>query len=190
MPKGVQITHRSVLNFLTSMRQMPGFTLDDVLLAVTTCAFDISVLEIFLPLIAGGKVVVAPREACSDGVQLANLIVESGATVIQATPTTWHLLLEANWKGNPGKHYYRIWLGNSWARQEQFGTCTVPRNRRFGQPCIKLKRYFRQSPLGALLGTHKFTFWMPRYTRFRTTSSESYTSAETGSRGDITIGLN
>jgi amino acid adenylation domain-containing protein len=101
-PKGVQITHRSVVNFLTSMRQTPGFATDDVLLAVTTCAFDISVLEVFLPLVAGGKVVVAPREACSDGEQLANLISESGATVMQATPTTWHLLLEADWKGQPG----------------------------------------------------------------------------------------
>jgi len=84
------------------MRQMPGFTTDDVLLAVTTCAFDISVLEIFLPLAAGGKVVIAPREACSDGEQLAALINESGATMMQATPTTWHLLLEADWKGHPG----------------------------------------------------------------------------------------
>jgi amino acid adenylation domain-containing protein len=101
-PKGVQISHRSVVNFLISMRQMPGFTTDDVLLAVTTCAFDISVLEIFLPLAAGGKVVIAPREACSDGEQLAALINESGATMMQATPTTWHLLLEADWKGHPG----------------------------------------------------------------------------------------
>jgi amino acid adenylation domain-containing protein len=99
-PKGVQITHRSVVNFLSSMRQVPGFTPEDVLLAVTTHAFDISVLELFLPLIAGGKVVIASREACSDGEELTELIESSGVTVMQATPTTWHLLLEANWTGN------------------------------------------------------------------------------------------
>jgi amino acid adenylation domain-containing protein len=100
-PKGVEITHRSVVNFLSSMRQVPGLTSEDVLLAVTTPTFDISVLEIFLPLIVGGKVAIAPREACLDGEVLARLIQDSGATVMQATPTMWHLLLEANWTGNP-----------------------------------------------------------------------------------------
>ncbi len=98
-PKGVCVTHRNVVNLLSSMRDEPGFTERDVLLAVTTTAFDISVLELFLPLITGGLVVVASRRQASDGVLLGDLIDKAGATVMQATPATWQLLIESGWEG-------------------------------------------------------------------------------------------
>src|SRR5207253_8710891 len=69
-PKGVQIPHRAVVNFLHSMRQEPGLTEQDVLLAVTTLSFDIAALELFLPLTVGARVVVVPRDVASDGVRL------------------------------------------------------------------------------------------------------------------------
>ena len=97
-PKGVQIQHRAVVNFLHSMRRQPGLTPEDVLLAVTTLSFDIAGLELFLPLITGARVVIASREAASDGVQLLETLTSSGATVMQATPVTWRLLLEAGWQ--------------------------------------------------------------------------------------------
>ena len=100
-PKGVQLEHRSVVNFLCSMVSEPGMTSGDVLLAVTTLSFDIAGLEIYLPLLAGGRLVVAPREATSDGRLLIELMVRSGATIMQATPTTWRLLLESGWQGDP-----------------------------------------------------------------------------------------
>lgn len=100
-PKGVQITHRAVVNFLTSMRRQPGLGPEDVMLAVTTLTFDIAGLELFLPLTTGARVVIASRAVATDGKQLARLLDESGATVMQGTPATWQLLLQAGWAGNP-----------------------------------------------------------------------------------------
>ncbi len=99
-PKGVQIPHRAVVNFLISMKEEPGFTSSDILLSVTTLSFDISVLEHYLPLIVGGRIERASRKVATDGIRLQELMVKSGATVLQATPATWRLLLEAEWKGN------------------------------------------------------------------------------------------
>jgi amino acid adenylation domain-containing protein len=99
-PKGVQISHGSVINFLSSMRRRPGFTQQDTLLAVTTLSFDIAGLELFLPLMAGGRVVIAGRDALTDTARFIELIEESGATAMQATPAVWRLLLDVGWKGN------------------------------------------------------------------------------------------
>jgi amino acid adenylation domain-containing protein len=99
-PKGVQISHRAVVNFLDSMSREPGLTEADTLLAVTTLSFDIAGLELWLPLTQGAKVVLATREATLEGKQLAGLIASSGATLMQATPTTWRLLLDSGWMGN------------------------------------------------------------------------------------------
>ena len=100
-PKGVQLEHRSVMNFLCSMRQVPGMTANDVLVAVTTLSFDIAGLELYLPLLVGGRLVVAPRETTSDGRLLMQLMAKSRTTIMQATPTTWRVLLESGWKGDP-----------------------------------------------------------------------------------------
>jgi amino acid adenylation domain-containing protein len=100
-PKGVQIPHRAVVNFLKSMQRKPGFTAADRLLAVTTLSFDIAGLEIFLPLVTGGRVVVASHEATTNGFRLARLIEDEGITAMQATPGTWRLLLDAGWKPSP-----------------------------------------------------------------------------------------
>ena len=100
-PKGVEITHRAVVNLLSSMAREPGLVPQDTLLAVTTLSFDIAVLELFLPLVVGARVVIARREDVTDGNRLLALLAASGATVIQATPATWRLLLEAGWNGRP-----------------------------------------------------------------------------------------
>lgn len=101
-PKGVEITHRSVVNFLTSMQREPGISAFDRLLAVTTLSFDIAGLELYLPLSVGAQVIIAPRADVADGVALSRLLQQSGATILQATPVTWRLLLESGWKGTPG----------------------------------------------------------------------------------------
>ena len=101
-PKGVEICHQALVNFLHTMRQKPGLTDSDTLLAVTTISFDIAGLELYLPLLVGAKVVIASREITSSGQLLAKLIHDSGTTVMQATPATWYLLLAAGWKGNQG----------------------------------------------------------------------------------------
>src|SRR6266542_4908259 len=99
-PKGVQLEHRSVVNLLCSMRGEPGLNDRDALLAVTTISFDIAGLEIFLPLLVGARLVVASRETTFDGKLLKNLLKTSRATVLQATPTTWHLVIESGWTGD------------------------------------------------------------------------------------------
>jgi amino acid adenylation domain-containing protein len=100
-PKGVEIQHRAVVNLLSSMRKKPGLDAKDTLLAVTTLSFDIAGLELFLPLCVGAKLVIASREAAADGNQLLARLISSGTTVMQATPITWKLLLEAGWNGTP-----------------------------------------------------------------------------------------
>lgn len=100
-PKGVQISHRSVINFLHSMRRKPGLSPNDVLLAVTTLSFDIAGLELHLPLTTGATVVLAPWEVAADGDALIREIERHRVTVLQATPATWRLMLNAGWKGTP-----------------------------------------------------------------------------------------
>jgi amino acid adenylation domain-containing protein len=97
-PKGVSIPHRAVVNFLTDMQREPGLTMDDVLVAVTTLSFDIAGLELYLPIVTGARVVIATRDQAMDGAQLAQLLNDCGATVMQATPVTWRILLLAGWR--------------------------------------------------------------------------------------------
>ena len=97
-PKGVQIPHSALVNFLLSFGKQPGLTSDDTFVAVTTTAFDISILELFLPLIAGARLIIADRETVRDGIKLAELLDQNQATAMQATPATWRLLLTAQWQ--------------------------------------------------------------------------------------------
>ena len=97
-PKGVQIVHQALTNFLTAMQQQPGLTNQDVLVAITTLSFDIAALEIYLPLLVGAKLIIAPQDAVADGSRLQDLLHDVQATIMQATPTTWRLLLSAGWQ--------------------------------------------------------------------------------------------
>jgi amino acid adenylation domain-containing protein len=101
-PKGVMLEHRAVVNFLLSMHREPGITAADRFVAVTTLSFDIAGLEIHGPLTVGGTVVLASRATALDGLRLAELLDSSEATLLQATPATWRLLLESGWHGRPG----------------------------------------------------------------------------------------
>jgi amino acid adenylation domain-containing protein len=102
VPKGVLVPHRAVVNLLASVREEPGMTSDDVVLAVTTLSFDIAVSEILLPLTVGAKIALASREVAADGQRLLALMHSSKATFVDATPSTWRLLLAAGWAGGEG----------------------------------------------------------------------------------------
>ena len=91
-PKGVVIPRSALVNFLLSMSERFALTAEDILLAVTTIAFDIAGLELFMPLINGATVVVADRAVVRDPALLAALAVDSGATIMQATPSLWQAL--------------------------------------------------------------------------------------------------
>jgi amino acid adenylation domain-containing protein len=99
-PKGVELSHRSVVNLLHAVRSKISLGAADTMLSVSTLSFDIAVAEIFLPLIGGGRVVIASREVASDGLQLVKLVANSGATVMQATPASWRMLVDADWQGD------------------------------------------------------------------------------------------
>ncbi len=96
-PKGVMVHQAAVTNFLLSMAREPGMQSGDTLLAVTSLSFDISVLELFLPMVVGGRVVIAGSEDVVDGNRLLSLVRDEAVTMLQATPTTWRLLIEAGW---------------------------------------------------------------------------------------------
>ncbi len=93
-PKGVRILHRSLVNFLNSMRDKPGIAADDVLCAVTTLSFDIAGLELYLPLTVGAKVVIAMEQEQRDPAALASLVGRRNATVLQTTPSLLRMLVE------------------------------------------------------------------------------------------------
>ena len=99
-PKGVMNTHGAVINFLKSMAKTPGVLASDRLLALATPSFDISILEIFAPLMVGGTLIMANEEQTQDGWEIAKLIEAHHVTILQATPSTWRMLLESEWAGN------------------------------------------------------------------------------------------
>ena len=100
-PKGVMVSHSAVCNLLRSMSHAPGLDSHDRLLALTTLSFDIAALELFLPLINGAQLIVATRETASDPEQLMAEMERHNVTMMQATPATWRMLLEAGWPGVP-----------------------------------------------------------------------------------------
>lgn len=99
-PKGVQLTHLSVSNFLISMQKLISPTPKDRLLAVTTLSFDIAVLELYLPLISGAEIYLASSKQAMDGLALKDILEKEKITILQATPSTWRLLLGNGWKGD------------------------------------------------------------------------------------------
>jgi amino acid adenylation domain-containing protein len=114
-PKGVQVQHRALVNFLTSMQYEPGMKAEDVMLAITTLSFDIAGLELYLPLVVGACVVVASSKTARDGNQLLAFMKESKATIMQATPATWRMLLDSGWQGSPGLKV--LCGGESWGAE-------------------------------------------------------------------------
>jgi amino acid adenylation domain-containing protein/thioester reductase-like protein len=99
-PKGVQVVHRGLANFLHSMQCEPGLTEHDVVVALTTISFDIAGLELYLPLVTGARMVIADRQTAGDPQRLIALLEASQATFLQATPATWRMLLQAGWRRN------------------------------------------------------------------------------------------
>lgn len=101
MAKGIQIKHKALLNFLLSMKKNPGITKEDKVLALTTLSFDISCLEIFLPLISGSTLILADTEISKDIERLITYINRNGTTIMQATPAMYQMLLDSEWTPNP-----------------------------------------------------------------------------------------
>jgi amino acid adenylation domain-containing protein len=99
-PKGVQIAHRSLSNLLHSMQISLEITESEAFLAVTTISFDIAALELYLPLIAGAKLIIVRHEIASDGNKLLDELNKYQATIVQATPATWQMLISCGLLAN------------------------------------------------------------------------------------------
>jgi amino acid adenylation domain-containing protein len=98
-PKGVQVTHRSLTNFIHAMSQAPGIRRSDRVLSVAPISFDIAAMDMFLPLCFGSELVIASRDEAMDPFRLARLLKEHDITLMQATPATWRMLVTTGWKG-------------------------------------------------------------------------------------------
>jgi amino acid adenylation domain-containing protein len=101
-PKGVAISQGALRNSLGSLQQVLGLGAQERVLAVTSLSFDIAGLELWQPLLGGGQVYVGSREQARDGEALQQALEESEATVMQGTPLSWRLLVQAGWQGRAG----------------------------------------------------------------------------------------
>ncbi len=111
-PKGVAISHGALRSLMCAMQQTPGFTADDVLVAITTLTFDISVADMWLPLFSGARLMVATQEESRNPALLEGLLNRSGATMLQATPGLWRAMVEQGWTTHaPGAAPVRVLCG-------------------------------------------------------------------------------
>jgi acyl-coenzyme A synthetase/AMP-(fatty) acid ligase len=101
-PKGVEVSHRGVVNLLRSVGEAVGMDASAVVLALTSLSFDIAGLELFMPLLFGGRVEIGERELGGNGRLLAERLRGCGATLLQATPSSWGLLVGSGWPGVEG----------------------------------------------------------------------------------------
>ena len=92
-PKGVLVPHLSVVNLMHGWMVVPGFTENDRVLATTTLSFDISIAEIFVPLVAGGQTVIVDRATAKDQNRLVEAVRKHEITYMQATPAHWLSLI-------------------------------------------------------------------------------------------------
>jgi amino acid adenylation domain-containing protein len=112
VPKGVEVAHRSVVNLLNSARDLLEIGAQDRLFAITTLAFDISVLELLLPLVSGATVIIGSKDAAADSKVLMDQLAASRATVLQATPVTFRMLLDGGFQPTPG--FKMLCGGEAW----------------------------------------------------------------------------
>ncbi|MGH3156619.1 MAG: non-ribosomal peptide synthetase, partial [Streptosporangiaceae bacterium] len=98
-PKGVEISHRALVNMLVSVGGRCRIGPGSVLLSATSLSFDMIGLEIYAPLLTGGEVVVVGADTARAGERLAETVAAVHPTIMQATPATWQLLLDAGWPG-------------------------------------------------------------------------------------------
>ena len=105
-PKGVEVTHRSLVNLISSVRKTPGISANDTVLAVTTISFDVATGELLTPLCVGANVVIAGRDTVTDGFKLKQEMENHAITTLIATPGIFRLLGEGGWQSHPG---LKIW---------------------------------------------------------------------------------
>ncbi|MGJ5203811.1 non-ribosomal peptide synthase/polyketide synthase [Bradyrhizobium sp. HKCCYLR20261] len=111
LPKGVMVRHGAVTNFLATMAEQPGVTSEDRVLGLTSLSFDIAVLELWLPLTHGAQIVLADRDAAHDPARLKSIVSRHGVSMMQATPSTWRMLLDHDQASDWLPHRCRLLSG-------------------------------------------------------------------------------
>lgn len=100
-PKGVLIEHGSMMNLFSSLISELNITEDEKFLALTDYTFDISLIELLMPLLQGATILLTEQGTVADGVKIRGYLENNAITFMQATPLTWEILLKQGWK-NPG----------------------------------------------------------------------------------------
>ena len=100
-PKGAQANHEALCNLLLAMKETPGCGPGDRLLAVASVSFDISIADMFLPLVGGATLVLAQTHEYRDPDTIIKLMRRHGITMTQATPSFWQMLLASGWQEEP-----------------------------------------------------------------------------------------
>lgn len=113
-PKGVEIGHKSLLNILLSLRKNPGITTKDLLFAVTTQSFDVSIAEMFAPLISGATIYIADNDILKKPSNLIDRLNHIKPTILQSTPSFYQMLYNAGWTGDKK---IRIFCGGDLLRE-------------------------------------------------------------------------
>ena len=99
-PKGVLIEHGSMMNLFSSLIDELDLTEKDLVLALTDYTFDISLIELLMPLLCGATILLTEQGTVADGVKIRHYLKNNDITLMQATPLTWDILLKQGWKNN------------------------------------------------------------------------------------------
>jgi amino acid adenylation domain-containing protein len=154
-PTGVEIGRGALANFLAAMRLEIPLSSNDALLAVTPYCFDISILELLLPLTVGARVVIADEAVARDGRKLSERLGRGDITVMQATPATWQMLMECDWKGSPqlralcgGEALQSALAAKILARTEALWNLYGPTETTIWSTCAQIVEPARAVPIG------------------------------------------
>ncbi|WP_309110518.1 amino acid adenylation domain-containing protein [Saccharothrix sp.] len=94
-PKGVRVTQGGLAALVRTMDRLLDLSPDDRLASISTPAFDVSTVEMLVPLIRGARFTAVPAADVADGALLRRRIAESGATVVQGGPASWRMVVAA-----------------------------------------------------------------------------------------------
>jgi non-ribosomal peptide synthetase component F len=94
------VEHGGVVNCMEYFSHELGVSPKSAVLGLTTFCFDISVLEVFLALTNGARLVLVSSASQKDGRALMSVIERSGVSIVQATPSTFEMLLGFGWQGS------------------------------------------------------------------------------------------
>ncbi|MET7528682.1 non-ribosomal peptide synthetase [Streptomyces goshikiensis] len=107
-PKGVMVGHEALIDRLAALAERPGLAAGESVLAMAALSFDISLVELLLPLTVGASFTVVPEEIRADPLAFAELVAGAAPDIVQATPSFWRMLTASGWTGAPGS---RLWTG-------------------------------------------------------------------------------